>query len=92
MDLVHPLVHSYAETYSTPEDELLSEIAEWTRKNHAESVMLSGHLQGKFLEMISCLIKPERALEIGTFTGYSGLCLAKGLSEKGDLHTIELRK
>ena len=92
MDLIHPLVQSYAEAYSTPEDELLAEIAEWTRTNHAESVMLSGHLQGKFLEMISCLIRPDRILEIGSFTGYSGLCLAKGLSEKGQLHTIEIRE
>ena len=54
--------------------------------------MLSGHLQGKLLEMISCMIKPRRILEIGTFTGYSGLCLAKGLRDDGILHTIELRE
>lgn len=54
--------------------------------------MLSGHLQGKFLEMASCMLQPQRILEIGTFTGYSALCLAKGLSEDGRLHTIELRE
>jgi predicted O-methyltransferase YrrM len=54
--------------------------------------MLSGHLQGKFLEMVSCMIQPKRVLEIGTFTGYSALCLAKGMAEGGILHTIELRK
>ena len=54
--------------------------------------MLSGHLQGKFLEMVSCMIKPQRILEIGTFTGYSALCLAKGLQPGGELHTIELRE
>jgi predicted O-methyltransferase YrrM len=54
--------------------------------------MLSGHLQGKLLEMISCMVKPKRILEIGTFTGYSALCLAKGLDKEGILHTIELRK
>jgi predicted O-methyltransferase YrrM len=54
--------------------------------------MLSGHLQGKLLEMVSCMIRPGRILEIGTFTGYSALCLAKGLTEKGVLHTIELRE
>jgi predicted O-methyltransferase YrrM len=54
--------------------------------------MLSGHLQGKFLEMISCLLRPERILEIGTFTGYSALCLAAGLAKGGMLHTIELRE
>ena len=54
--------------------------------------MLSGHLQGKFLEMISCILRPRRILEIGTFTGYSALCLAKGLTEDGQLHTIEMRE
>ena len=54
--------------------------------------MLSGHLQGKFLEMSSWMIRPGRILEIGTFTGYSALCLAKGLTDDGKLHTIELRE
>ena len=54
--------------------------------------MLSGHLQGKLLEMISCMIQPRRILEIGTFTGYSAFCLAKGLTDEGQLHTIELRE
>jgi predicted O-methyltransferase YrrM len=54
--------------------------------------MLSGHLQGKFLEMASMMIRPRRILEIGTFTGYSALCLAKGLTDDGLLHTIELRE
>jgi predicted O-methyltransferase YrrM len=54
--------------------------------------MLSGHLQGKLLEMISCMIQPKRILEIGTFSGYSALCLAKGLTTGGQLHTIELRE
>lgn len=53
--------------------------------------MLSGHVQGKFLEIISQVIQPRRILEIGTFTGYSAICLAKGLTEDGLLHTIELR-
>jgi predicted O-methyltransferase YrrM len=54
--------------------------------------MISGHLQGRFLEMISCMMRPQRILEIGTFTGYSALCLAKGLQPGGKLHTIELRE
>lgn len=54
--------------------------------------MLSGHLQGKVLEMISCMVQPSRVLEIGTFTGYSALCLARGLKPDGRLHTIELRE
>ena len=54
--------------------------------------MLSGHLQGKLLEMISWMIRPRRILEIGTFTGYSAICLAKGMAPDGELHTIELRE
>lgn len=92
MDLIHPLVQSYAESYSTPEDGLLQEVADFTYKNSSEPQMLSGHLQGKLLEMISWMIRPRRILEIGTFMGYSALCLAKGLTADGELHTIELKE
>jgi len=54
--------------------------------------MLSGHVQGKLLEFMSRLVKPHRILEIGTFTGYSAICLSRGLAEDGRLHTIELRE
>jgi caffeoyl-CoA O-methyltransferase len=54
--------------------------------------MLSGHVQGKFLSFISTILKPKYVLEIGTFTGYSALCLAEGLLPDGELHTIELRE
>jgi caffeoyl-CoA O-methyltransferase len=92
MELINPLVQSYAESLTTQEDVLLKEINEFTLKNHSEYQMLSGHLQGKLLEMISCMIRPRRILEIGTFTGYSAICLAKGLTNDGQLHTIELRE
>ena len=85
-------MQQYAEKFSSPEDALLKGVADYTRANHPEHQMLSGHLQGKFLEMASMMIGPRRILEIGTFTGYSALCLAKGLSEDGLLHTIELRE
>ncbi len=91
MELINPEVQSYAEHFSSKEDELLQEINEWTLKNHTGYNMLSGHLQGKVLEMISWMVRPRRILEIGTFTGYSALCLAKGLAVDGQLHTIELR-
>ena len=91
LELINPAIQSYAEQLSSPEDTLLKEVNDFTMQHHAESVMLSGHLQGKVLEMISCMIRPRRILEIGTFTGYSALCLAKGLSDDGMLHTIELR-
>ncbi len=92
MEIINSRIQSYAEFLSTPEDELLKEVSNYTKENHAESQMLSGHLQGKLLEMISCMIRPRRILEVGTFTGYSGLCLARGLSADGLLHTIELRE
>src|SRR6266487_3529301 len=89
MELIHPQVQQYAEQYSSPEDDLLKKVNEFTQK-HPEAQMLSGHLQGKVLEMLSYMIRPRRILEIGTFTGYSALCLAKGLTEDGQLHTIEI--
>lgn len=92
MELINPLVQQYAENYSSPEDTLLKQVADFTRAHHPEHHMLSGHLQGKFLEMASCMIRPKRILEIGTFTGYSALCLAKGLTEDGILYTLELRE
>ena len=92
MELINPLVQSYAENYTSAEDDLLKEIAAFTYKSHPKSHMLSGHIQGKFLEMVSHMIKPRRILEIGTFTGYSALCLAKGLGKDGLLHTLELRE
>lgn len=92
MDLIHPLVQSYAERFSAIEDALLHDVAAQTYASHPQAHMLSGQVQGKFLEMISSLMQPKRILEIGTFTGYSALCLVKGLSKDGILHTIELRE
>ena len=91
MELIDPLAQAYAEKYSSKPDSLLQEIAEFTAANHPEAQMLSGPLQGKVLSMISVLLRPRRILEIGTFMGYSALCLAEGLVEGGRLHTIELR-
>ncbi|HEX4372161.1 MAG TPA: O-methyltransferase [Puia sp.] len=92
MEIVNVKAQEYSEKFSSAEDDLLSEIAKFTNKHHADPHMLSGHVQGKFLEIISCLLQPKRILEIGTFVGYSALCLAKGLPKEGKLHTIELRK
>ncbi len=91
MELIHPQIQLYAEQHSSPEDVLLKEINEFTQ-THPEAQMLSGHLQGKVLETLSWMIRPRRILEIGTFTGYSALCLAKGLADDGELHTIELKE
>ena len=91
MELINKKAEAYAQKFSSNEDELLAEIAAFTN-NHPHAQMLSGHVQGKVLETISCLLQPKRILEIGTFTGYSALCLAKGLQPDGILHTIELRE
>ncbi len=92
MDLINPIAEAYAEKYTSAEDTLLQELADYTLHHHTESIMLSGQVQGKLLEMISCMIRPKRILEIGTFTGYSALCLCRGLAPGGLLHTIELRE
>jgi predicted O-methyltransferase YrrM len=92
MEIVNPLAQQYAESFTTPDDALLQEIADYTNQTHAKAHMLSGHLQGQFLQMVSCMIQPSYVLEIGTFTGYSAICLAKGLQPNGELHTIEVRQ
>lgn len=92
MDLILPLAEQYAAAHTSAESALLQELNEYTTRQHPEHHMLSGHLQGKFLEMISCMLRPQRILEIGTFTGYSALCLAAGLEPEGRLHSIELRE
>ena len=92
MEFILPLANDYAEQNSSATDALLQEIHAFTQDNHAEPHMISGPLQGNLLTMLSRMIKPKRILEIGTFTGYSAICLAKGLSLDGVLHTIELRK
>jgi caffeoyl-CoA O-methyltransferase len=89
VELINPEVQKYAEAHSSEADLLLQQVDAFTAEQHLDYQMLSGHLQGKVLEMISCMIRPKRILEIGTFTGYSALCLAKGLTEDGQLHTIE---
>lgn len=91
MDLVHQLANDYALKHSSQIDDLLSEVNQYTIKNHPEAHMISGALQGNLLTMISKMIRPKFILEIGTFTGYSALCLAKGLQKDGVLHTIECR-
>jgi caffeoyl-CoA O-methyltransferase len=92
MELVNHIAEDYAKKFSSPLDEVLQQIETYTLQNHPQAHMLSGHVQGKVLEMISCMIKPARILEVGTFTGFSALCLLKGLQPGGKLHTIELRE
>jgi predicted O-methyltransferase YrrM len=80
----------YAIRHSTAEDEILKRLYRETHLRTVYPRMISGHLQGKLLEMFSHMIRPFRILEIGTFTGYSAICLAKGLVPGGLLHTIDI--
>jgi len=89
VDLIHPLAQTYAEQFSSDEDKLNHDITV-SSQSHSHAHMLSGQVQGKLLEIISCLVQPLNILEIGTFMGYSALCLARGLQKGGKLHTIEL--
>ena len=89
MDDYISLLYRYLENHSTPEDPLLARINRETHLQVLNPRMLSGALQGKFLEFISRMIMPECVLEIGTFTGYSAICLARGLAPGGKLYTIE---
>lgn len=86
---MNDLLLRYSEAHSSPEPEVLRLLNRDTHLKTAYPQMLSGHLQGRILAMISKLLKPESILEIGTFTGYGALCLAEGLPEQGQLHTIE---
>ena len=83
-------LEQYIEEFSTPEDPVLEDLYRQTHIRFVNPNMVSGHLQGKLLELISCMISPENILEIGTFTGYSAICLSKGLRPGGKLITIEL--
>jgi predicted O-methyltransferase YrrM len=91
MEIINPAAEKYVQLHSSATDVLLQEVHDYTYQHHPEPHMLSGPVQGKFLSMVSRMIKPKRILEIGTLTGYSALCLAEGLDPSGVLHTIELR-
>ena len=92
MEIIHPDFNRYAESHSSPESSLLKRINRETYATLLMPRMLSGHLQGRFLAMISKMIKPHRILEIGTYTGYSALCLAEGLTPHGKLVTLDINE
>lgn len=89
MEFIDPSLNEYVENHSTAETELLNRINRETNLEVLRPRMLSGHLQGRMLAAISHMVAPRYILEIGTYTGYSALCLAEGLSEGGRLITIE---
>ena len=90
MDLLSDELKTYLESSCDPESDLLKQIDRETHLKVSLPRMLSGHYQGRVLSMLSKLIRPQRILEVGTFTGYASLCLAEGLSEDGILHTIDI--
>lgn len=85
-----PKIEEYIIRHTSPEDGLLSELNRQTHLKMLNPRMLSGAHQGRFLEFISRMMKPEEILEIGTFTGYSTICLARGLAQEGHIRTIEI--
>lgn len=91
-ELIEPEIEAYCEAHTTGESELLRRLYRETHLQTINPRMASGQLQGEFLSLISRMIRPKRILEIGTFTGYSAICLAEGLVEDGILHTIEINE
>ena len=85
-----PELEEYILNHIDKEDELLATLDRDTHLYHLRPRMVSGHLQGRILKMFCRMIRPQRILELGTFTGYSALCLAEGLCEGGEVHTIEI--
>ncbi|MBS1585628.1 MAG: O-methyltransferase [Bacteroidetes bacterium] len=90
--LISKALDQYSEQFTTPETEVLASLNRETNMKIPMPVMLSGHLQGSLLAMLSHMIKPKNILEIGTYTGYSAICLAQGLEEGGRLQTIDINE
>jgi predicted O-methyltransferase YrrM len=89
MEFIDPKLLSYCESHSETETSVLKDLNRQTHLKISDPRMLSGHLQGRFLAFLSKLIQPKHILEIGTYTGYSAICLAEGLAEGGKLITID---
>ncbi len=90
MNFIPEAIEEYARQYTAAEPDLLQELHRYTLAHVLQPRMISGHLQGRFLSFLSRMLKPTCVLEIGTYTGYSALCLAEGLAPEGILHTIEI--
>lgn len=92
MEFIEKKLTDYCENHTSPESDLLSNLNRDTHLKVVSPRMLSGHLQGRFLSFISKLQKPKLIVEIGTYTGYSALCLAEGLAENGKLISIDVNE
>lgn len=89
MEFIDENIQQYSEQHTSPESALLHELNRFTHTSVLKPRMLSGHLQGRFLSFISQISQPTYILDIGTYTGYSALCLTEGLTENGKLYTID---
>lgn len=89
-DIISTDIQNYCDNHTQPESEVLKNLTRHTFANVLQPRMLSGHFQGRLLSMLSSMIKPKYILEIGTYTGYSAICLAEGLQEGGRLITIDV--
>ncbi len=92
MDFLPTDIENYVETFTSSESDVLHELNRETNQKFLIPRMLSGHLQGRVLSLFSHLLRPRRILEIGTYTGYSALCLAEGLQSDGKLITIDVNE
>ncbi len=92
MEFINKKINLYSEKHTETESEILAELNRETWANVLNPRMLSGHLQGRILSMISNMIKPKNIIEIGTYTGYSALCMAEGLQKNGKLHTLDINE
>lgn len=92
MELIPENLTAYIEAHTSPESPLLQRVNRETHAKVLMSRMLSGHLQGRVLAMFSQMMRPERILEIGTFTGYATLCLAEGLAADGLIYTLDVNE
>ena len=92
MNFIPEALDDYAVEHTQKEPELLAQLSRDTFQKVLQPRMLSGHYQGRLLSMLSKIIAPRRILEIGTYTGYSALCLAEGLQTGGELHTIDINE
>ncbi len=92
MEFIDPQLDQYCQNHSSEESDLLKKLNRETHANILKPRMLSGHIQGRLLAMWSKMMQPKKILEIGTYTGYSALCLAEGLQKEGVLTTIEVNE
>jgi predicted O-methyltransferase YrrM len=92
MEFIDEHIQSYMEAFSSKEPVLLQQLRRETWQKILNPRMLSGHQQGRFLSLLSHILRPKRILEIGTYTGYATLCLAEGLTRAGEIHTIDINE